>query len=102
MLTQCISVPILTTNCVSNVGADAHVDHGEVLHAEVGRLQATNDGKSTTVVYLLADGVQLGAQSRKEEVGLVDLGAVKAKVLMDKVSLCLLHRNDSVVQRCKA
>lgn len=34
-LTKAVAHPVLTTDLVSNIRADAHVDHGQVLHTPV-------------------------------------------------------------------
>lgn len=71
------------------MGTDSHIDHSEVFDAEIGRVETTDDGESTTGVDLLADGVQLRAQSGQQEVVLVDFGAIKAKVLQRMSALVL-------------
>lgn len=92
ILTQGVSVSVLATDCVGDMGADAHIDHSEVFDTEIGRVETTDDGEPTTGVDLLADGVQLRAQSGQQEVVLVDSGAIKAKVLqiMSAVVLSLI------------
>lgn len=84
MLTQGVSVSVLTADCVGDMGTDAHIDHSEVFDTEARRVQTTDDGESTTGVDLLADGVQLRANSGQQKVVLIDFGAIKAQVLKKK------------------
>lgn len=90
MLTEGVSVSVLTADCVGDMGTDAHIDHGEVCNTEARRVQTTDDSESTTGVDLLADGVQLRANSGQQKVVLVDFGAIKAQVLKKKKTSALV------------
>lgn len=74
------------------MGADAHVDHGEIFDTEVCRIQTTDDSKTTTGVHFLTDVVQLWPQSGQQKVVLIDLGAVKAEILVQDVSPPSVHK----------
>lgn len=65
---------------VAGVSADTHVDHGQILNAKVLGVKTAKDCKTTTIVDIFIDGLKLGTEDGQDEVVLVNLGTVEAKI----------------------
>lgn len=65
---------------VANVGADSHVDHSQILNAEVLGIETAKNSKATTIIDIFINGLQLGTKDGQDKVVLVDLGAVQAEI----------------------
>lgn len=71
---------VLASELVSDVGTDAHEDHCQVARAELGRVEASENSKSTAVVDILAQLTKSGAQGGQREVLAGDLGGVQTQL----------------------
>lgn len=61
--TKHVSLPVLTTTLVGNVGGNAHVGQSKVFDREIRRIQATDNREAASIMYVKADLPQLPAKT---------------------------------------
>lgn len=77
---ETIACLVLAADSATNVGADAHENHGQVRGRVLVRVQTAEDRESTPAIDFLLEALELGAERGQHEVVLADLGAIKAEL----------------------
>lgn len=78
-LTEHVTLAVLATTLVRNVGLDAEIDQGQVLHVIRGRVDASDNTEALAMMDLLAELVEFPTKSGQGEVVPVDGLAIELK-----------------------
>lgn len=79
-LTKAVAHLILASNLIADISADTHIDHSQILNAEILGVKTAKDSKSMAAIDILIDGLQLDTKDGQDEVVFVDFGAIQTEI----------------------